>query len=75
MDLTDNFSKEELAQWDPGSIAEGTYQGRFYGPPEVQSCQSLWYNQAMVDAAGSETQHRRIDLWTQWHRVYRSGKN
>ncbi len=52
MDLTDHFTKEELAQWDPGSIAEGTYQGRFYGPPEVQSCQSLWYNQEMVDAAG-----------------------
>src|SRR5581483_4243744 len=52
MDLTDKFSKEELAQWDPGSIAEGTYQGKFYGPPEVQSCQSLWYNQEMVDAAG-----------------------
>jgi multiple sugar transport system substrate-binding protein len=51
-DLTDNFTAEELAQWDPGSIAEGTYQGRFYGPPEVQSCQSLWYNQEMVDAAG-----------------------
>src|SRR5262245_54825101 len=52
MDLTDQFTKEELAQWDPGSIAEGTYQGRFYGPPEVQSCQSLWYSQDMVDAAG-----------------------
>ncbi len=52
MDLTDHFTAEEMAQWDPGSIAEGTYQGRFYGPPEVQSCQSLWYNQDMVDAAG-----------------------
>lgn len=52
LDLTDKFTKEELAQWDPGSIAEGTYQGKFYGPPEVQSCQSLWYNQTMVDEAG-----------------------
>jgi len=52
MDLTEHFSKDELAQWDPGSVTEGTYKGRFYGPPEVQSCQSLWYNQEMVDAAG-----------------------
>jgi fructooligosaccharide transport system substrate-binding protein len=51
-DLTASFTKDELAQWDPGSIAEGSYKGAFYGPPEVQSCQSLWYNQTMVDAAG-----------------------
>jgi fructooligosaccharide transport system substrate-binding protein len=51
-DLTDNFTKDELAQWDPGSNAEGTYKGRFYGPAEVQSCQLMWYNQDMVDAAG-----------------------
>lgn len=54
MDLTDHFTEEELQQWFPQSIEEGTYEGRFYGPPEVQSCQLLWYRQDFVDAAGLE---------------------
>ena len=52
MDLTDYFTPEELALWDEGSIMEGSFNGRFFGPPEAQSCQLLWYNQEMVDAAG-----------------------
>lgn len=51
-DLTDYFSADELAQWAPQSIEEGSMNGRFYGPPEVQSCQLMWFNQDMVDAAG-----------------------
>lgn len=51
-DVTDHFTPAEMAQWDKGSIAEGTYNGRFYGPPEAQSCQLLWYNKDMTDAAG-----------------------
>lgn len=54
MDLTDHFSEEELAQWFPQSIAEGSYNGRFYGAPHTQSCQLLYYNQDYVDAAGLE---------------------
>ncbi len=54
MDLTDHFSEEDFQQWFPQSVEEGTYEGRFYGPPEVQSCQLLWYRQDMVDAAGVE---------------------
>ena len=51
-DVTDNYTPAEMAQWSPQSIVEGSYKGRFYGPPQNQSCQSLWYNQEMVDAAG-----------------------
>lgn len=52
MDLTEYFTEEELQQWFPQSVEEGTFNGRFYGPPEVQSCQLLWYRQDFVDAAG-----------------------
>jgi ABC-type glycerol-3-phosphate transport system substrate-binding protein len=51
-DLTPYFSKRDLAQWDAGSNREGTYKGHFYGPAESQSCQLLWYNKDMAQAAG-----------------------
>jgi len=51
-DLTDSFTADEMAQWAPQSIAEGSMNGRFYGPPEVQSCQLMWFNKDMLDAAG-----------------------
>jgi len=51
-DLTDYYTEEELAIFAPASISEGSYNGRFYGPPEVQSCQLMWYNPEMTDAAG-----------------------
>jgi ABC-type glycerol-3-phosphate transport system substrate-binding protein len=51
-DLTDHFTDAEMKQWAPQSIEEGSMNGRFYGPPEVQSCQLMWFNQDMLDAAG-----------------------
>jgi ABC-type glycerol-3-phosphate transport system substrate-binding protein len=51
-DLTDYFTEEEMKQWAPQSIEEGSMNGRFYGPPEVQSCQLMWFNEDMLDAAG-----------------------
>ncbi len=51
-DVTDSYTPAEMAQWTPQSVVEGSYKGRFYGPPQNQSCQSLWYNQEMADAAG-----------------------
>jgi fructooligosaccharide transport system substrate-binding protein len=52
MDLTDDFTEEEMQQWAPASIDEGSMNGRFFGPPLAQSCQLMWFNQDMVDAAG-----------------------
>jgi fructooligosaccharide transport system substrate-binding protein len=52
MDLTDYFTEEEMQQWAPQSIEEGSMNGRFYGPPLAQSCQLMWFNQDMMDAAG-----------------------
>jgi fructooligosaccharide transport system substrate-binding protein len=52
MPLTEYFSDEEMANYSPQSIEEGTWNGDFFGPPQNQSCQLMWYNQDMLDAAG-----------------------
>lgn len=51
-DLTEYFTEEEMAQWAPQSIQEGSMNGHFYAPPMVQSCQLMWFNKDMVEAAG-----------------------
>lgn len=51
-DLTDYFSEEELKQWAPQSVEEGSMNDRFYAPPEAQSCQLMWYNSEMMEEAG-----------------------
>jgi multiple sugar transport system substrate-binding protein len=51
-DLTPYFTADELKIWAPQSIAEGSLGTKFYGPPEVQSCQLMWYNKDMTSAAG-----------------------
>ena len=61
-DLTDEFTEEEMKQWAASSVAEGSYDGRFYGPPEVESCQLMWYNVDMMDAAGIDVSNP--DSWT-----------
>lgn len=61
-DLTDHFSSDEMAQWAPQSIDEGSMNGRFYAPPMVQSCQLMWFNQDMIDAAGVDVSN--VDAWT-----------
>lgn len=52
MDLTDYFTADEMKTWIPQSVAEGSLADRFYGPPMVQSCQLMWYNVDMIQAAG-----------------------
>lgn len=51
-DLTDYFTAAEMQQWAPQSVDEGSMGGRFFGPPMVQSCQLLWFNEDMVAGAG-----------------------
>lgn len=54
-DLTPYFTEEELKTWAPQSVTEGSYLGKFYGPPEAQSAQLLWYNKDMFEEAGIST--------------------
>jgi fructooligosaccharide transport system substrate-binding protein len=51
-DLTPYFTADEMKTWDPASVEEGMLGNKFYGTPEVQSCQLMWYNVDMMQAAG-----------------------
>lgn len=64
IDLTDYFTPEEIAQWMPQSIEEGSIGGRLYGPPMRQSCSVMWGNLDMLDAAGVEFKAGEFDYYT-----------
>ena len=61
-DLTSSFTADEMKTWAPQSVVEGSFNGKFYGPPEAQSCQLMWYNVDMTDAAGLDMS--APDGWT-----------
>lgn len=62
--LDEYFTAEEKAAFAPQSIEEGSYRGVFYGPPFMQSCSLMWYNQEMTDAAGIQPPRELADSWT-----------
>jgi fructooligosaccharide transport system substrate-binding protein len=61
--LQDYYTEEELAEWVPQSIEEGSYKGTFYAPPIMQSCSLMFYNKDMTDAAGLEPP-QAVQGWT-----------
>ncbi|MCB0153791.1 MAG: extracellular solute-binding protein [Anaerolineae bacterium] len=62
--LGDHFSEEELKQWFPQSIEEGSFRGELLGPPMMQSCSLMMYNKDMTDAAGITPPANLEDAWT-----------
>jgi multiple sugar transport system substrate-binding protein len=38
--------------WLPSSLITSYYRGKFYAPPERESCSLLWYNKDVTDQAG-----------------------
>jgi len=62
MDLTDYFTEDELKTWAPQSVAEGSANGRFFGPPLAQSCQLMWYSSDMMAEAGIDVSS--VEGWT-----------
>lgn len=62
--LGDHFSEDELKQWFPQSVEEGSYNGELLGPPIMQSCSLMMYNRDMTDAAGITPPDTLEDAWT-----------
>lgn len=60
--LNNEFTAEDMKQWAPSSIATGSLDGEFYAPPLAESCQLMWYNVDMVEAAGLDMSN--TDGWT-----------
>jgi fructooligosaccharide transport system substrate-binding protein len=61
--LQDYYSEEELAQFVPQSVDEGSFKGTFYAPPAMESCSLMFYNKDMTDAAGLEPP-QAVQGWT-----------
>jgi fructooligosaccharide transport system substrate-binding protein len=61
--LADYYTEEELAEWVPQSVEEGSFNGTFYAPPLMQSCSLMFYNKDMTDAAGLEPP-QAVQGWT-----------
>jgi fructooligosaccharide transport system substrate-binding protein len=61
--LADYYTEEELAEWVPQSVEEGSFNGTFYAPPLMQSCSLMFYNKDMTDAAGLEPP-QEVQGWT-----------
>jgi fructooligosaccharide transport system substrate-binding protein len=61
--LAPYYTAEELEQWVPQSVEEGSFNGTFYAPPLMQSCSLMFYNSDMTEAAGLEPP-QAVDGWT-----------
>ena len=61
--LADYYTEEELAEWVPQSVEEGSFNGTFMAPPIMQSCSLMFYNKDMTDAAGLEPP-QQVAGWT-----------
>ncbi len=61
--LAEFYTEEELQEWVPQSVEEGSYLGQFYAPPIMQSCSLMFYNVDMTDAAGVQPP-QEVAGWT-----------
>jgi fructooligosaccharide transport system substrate-binding protein len=61
--LAEYYTEEELAEWVPQSVEEGSFNGTFYAPAIMQSCSLMFYNKDMTDAAGLEPP-QQVQGWT-----------
>ncbi|KPK02132.1 MAG: hypothetical protein AMJ56_21245 [Anaerolineae bacterium SG8_19] len=72
--LADYYTEEELAEYVPQSIEEGSYLGEFYAPAIMQSCSMMFYNSDYTDEAGlqppQEVQGWNFDeAWDAWEKT------
>ena len=61
--LADYYTEEELQEWVPQSVEEGSYLGTFYAPAIMQSCSMMFYNADMTDEAGLQPP-QAVQGWT-----------
>ena len=50
--------------WGPTSLLTSTYKGKFYAPPQMESCSVMWFNQDMTDKAGIKPPLQLAESWT-----------
>jgi multiple sugar transport system substrate-binding protein len=50
--------------WLPSSLITSYYRGKFYAPPERESCSLLWFNKDVTDKAGIDPPVDFAKSWT-----------
>jgi ABC-type glycerol-3-phosphate transport system substrate-binding protein len=50
--------------WTPTSLATSSYRGKFYAPPQMESCSIMWFNKDMTDKAGLKPPDTLAQTWT-----------
>ena len=70
--LDDVFTAEDKQAWVPGALEAGSYDGKFLAAPQHTSTQLLYYNKAMLEAAGI-TPPGEDERWT-WEQVAEAAK-
>ncbi|MEM7115177.1 MAG: extracellular solute-binding protein [Chloroflexota bacterium] len=61
--MEEYYTEEELEEFLPQTIEEGSYLGTFMSPGIMQSCSLMFYNSEMTDAAGVAPP-QQLDGWT-----------
>lgn len=67
--LEDYFTEDELADFVPSTLEQGTYGGHFYAVGMGEGIINIYYNKDMLDAAGIEVPTKVEDAWT-WDEYY-----
>lgn len=71
--IGDYFKKEDLTDFVPSIIQQGTYNDKLYTLGTSESDVVLYYNKTMLDAAGITPPSSLKDAWT-WDDVYEISK-
>ncbi|TAK26017.1 MAG: extracellular solute-binding protein [Chloroflexota bacterium] len=59
------FNQEYVKKnWTPTSLLTSQYRGKFYAPPQMESCSVMWFNQDMTDKAGVKPPTQLAESWT-----------
>ena len=61
--LEEHYTADELAEFVPQTIEEGSYKGTFYSPAIMQSCSMMFYNGDFTDEAGLQPP-QEVAGWT-----------
>ncbi|MCS7463972.1 sugar ABC transporter substrate-binding protein [Paenibacillus doosanensis] len=69
--LDEYFAKEDMADFVPSIIQQGTYNGKFYAAGLSESSVVLFYNKKIMKQYGIEppTQMENAWTWDQWYEV------
>jgi ABC-type glycerol-3-phosphate transport system substrate-binding protein len=72
--LDDYYTDEELAEFVPQTIEEGSYKGQFMGPAIMQSCSMMFYNSDFTDEAGLQPPQEVAgwnmdEAWDAWEKT------